>query len=233
MPVKEKLPDEQIADFVSWIKMARPDPRIASATPVTSRPAVPSLSEARKFWAFQPARETMPPIVRTAWGRTPIDNFILARSRRRRCPRARSRPADAAAPRDGRPHGPAAAPEEIDAFLKDESPDAYEKVVDRLLGLAPIRRAVGPPLAGRRPLRRHEGVGRRRGAPAPLPVHVPRLGHQGAQRRPAVRPFLQLQIAADRLVTGDDKSDLAALGFLTVGRSFLNRQARSSTTAST
>src|SRR6185503_2427168 len=79
MPVKEKLPDDQIADFVSWVKMGAPDPRISTSAPSGVRPAVPSLAEARKFWAFQPARETMPPIVRTAWGRTPIDNFILAK----------------------------------------------------------------------------------------------------------------------------------------------------------
>src|SRR6185436_11490441 len=49
MPVKEKLPDEQIADFVSWIKMGAPDPRIASSVPAAARAAVPSLAEARKF----------------------------------------------------------------------------------------------------------------------------------------------------------------------------------------
>src|SRR5579862_9382596 len=78
MPVKEKLPDEQIADFVAWVKMGAPDPRLASAAPISS-PATPSLAEARKFWAFQPPHETLPPAVRAPWCRTPIDHFILAK----------------------------------------------------------------------------------------------------------------------------------------------------------
>ena len=45
-------------------------------------------------------------------------------------------------------------PEEVDAFLADPSPDAYEKVVDRLLASPALRRAVGPALARRGPLRR-------------------------------------------------------------------------------
>src|SRR5205085_2538486 len=86
MPMKEKLPDDQIADIVAWVKMGAPDPRIASNAPAAVRPA-PSLAEARKFWAFQPPREATPPIVRApastalgaSWCRTPIDNFILAK----------------------------------------------------------------------------------------------------------------------------------------------------------
>src|SRR5579859_2027099 len=68
MPVKEKLPEDQIADFVAWVKMGAPDPRLAAAAPVSTRPT-PSLTEARKFWSFQSPRETLPPTVRAPWCR--------------------------------------------------------------------------------------------------------------------------------------------------------------------
>jgi len=84
MPVKEKLPEEQIADFIAWVKMGAPDPRLQKSVPVSSGRSVPSLSEARKFWAFQPPREVVPPVVRAVWGRTPIDNFILAKLEERK-----------------------------------------------------------------------------------------------------------------------------------------------------
>ena len=49
-------------------------------------------------------------------------------------------------------------PEEVDAFVADAAPDAYEKLVDRLLASPALRRALGPALAGRRPLRREPGL---------------------------------------------------------------------------
>jgi hypothetical protein len=224
MPVKEKLPDEQIADFVAWVKMGAPDPRLAAAVPVSSRPS-PSLSEARKFWAFRPPRETLPPIVRSPWGRTPVDNFILARLEENGL-----KPAPEADPRTllrrvtidltGLP--PTAG--EIDAFLADRSPDAYEKVVDRLLA---------SPRYGERWGRHWLDVARYADTKEWVVDEERRLPYPYTYRDWVIKAFnddlpydrfLMLQLAADRLQSGDDKSDLAALGFLTVGRSFLNRQ---------
>ena len=55
MPIKEKLPDDQVADFVAWVKMGAPDPRLQKAVPVSSHP-VPSLTEARRsVQALRPA----------------------------------------------------------------------------------------------------------------------------------------------------------------------------------
>ncbi len=55
-------------------------------------------------------------------------------------------------------------------------------------GLAPVRRAVGPALARRRPLCRHQGVRLHRGNALPVQLHLPRLRDPGLQRRPALRP---------------------------------------------
>ena len=71
-------------------------------------------------------------------------------------------------------------PEEVDAFLADASPDAFAKVVDRLLASPALRRALGPALARRRPLRRHRGRDRR--LPRPRGVPLPRLRDRRVQR---------------------------------------------------
>ena len=51
-------------------------------------------------------------------------------------------------------------PAEVDAFLADASPDAYERLVDRLAGLAPLWRTDGGTLAGCGPLCRHQRLSR-------------------------------------------------------------------------
>jgi hypothetical protein len=224
MPMKEKLPDEQIADFVAWVKMGAPDPRIAAATPVSAKPA-PSLAEARRFWAFQPPRESAPPIVRAPWCRTPIDNFILAKLEEKKmspAPEADRRTLLRRVTVDltGLPPSP----EEVEAFLKDESPEAYEKVVERLLA---------SPRYGERWGRHWLDVARYADTKEWVVDEERRLPYPYTYRDWVIKAlnddlpydrFLLLQIAADRIVTGDDKNNLAALGFLTVGRSFLNRQ---------
>jgi len=225
MPVKEKLPEEQIADFIAWVKMGAPDPRLQKSVPVSSGRSVPSLSEARKFWAFQPPREVVPPVVRAVWGRTPIDNFILAKLEERKmspAPEADRRVLLRRISIDlvGLPP----TPEEIDAFLHDDAPDAYEKVVDRLLA---------SPRYGERWGRHWLDVARYADTKEWVVDEERRLPYPYTYRDWVIKAinddvpydrFLRLQIAADRLQSGDDKADLAALGFLTVGRSFLNRQ---------
>jgi len=224
MPVKEKLPEEQIADFIAWVKMGAPDPRLQKSVPVSSQP-VPSLTEARRFWSFQPPREVFPPIVRTVWGRTPIDNFILAKLEEKRmspAPEADRRTLLRRVTVDliGLPPTPG----EIDAFLHDDAPDAYEKAVDRLLA---------SPRYGERWGRHWLDVARYADNKGYVFFEEKNYPWAYTYRDWVIKAlnddvpydrFLQLQLAADRMQSGDDKSDLAALGFLTVGRSFLNRQ---------
>jgi hypothetical protein len=92
-------------------------------------------AEDRRHWAFQPVQRPAVPRVRnTSWVQSPIDAFVLKRLEERGW-----EPAPAAAPRallrrvaldlTGLPP----TPEEQEAFLRDAAPDAYERVVDRLL----------------------------------------------------------------------------------------------------
>lgn len=127
MPPKEKLPAEVIADFETWVKMGAPDPRDSSGVS-TGRM---SLEQAKQFWSFKPV---VRPAVPDCGHSNPIDNFIAAKLREKGL--KPSPPADkrtllrrATYDLTGLPP----TPEEIEAFLKDEAPDAFAKVVDRLL----------------------------------------------------------------------------------------------------
>jgi mono/diheme cytochrome c family protein len=124
-PKKLKLPDAVIADLVRWVDAGAPDPRGDE----------PVAEDARTFWAFQPIRQVAPPAVRGAgWCRTPVDRFILAKLEERGVHPAPPAPKAVLIRRlffdlTGLPP----TPEEVAAFLADESPDAYERLVNRLL----------------------------------------------------------------------------------------------------
>ncbi|MBX3448878.1 MAG: DUF1553 domain-containing protein [Planctomycetaceae bacterium] len=133
MPPKGKLPDSIIRDFETWIAMGVPDPREA-VTGLTQRAV--SLEEGRRHWAFQIITDPPVPAVSDSnWSLDPLDHFVLAKL-------------DAAGLRpvaDANRHvwlrrvsldltGLPPTPADIDAFVRDDSPDAYAVVVDRLLG---------------------------------------------------------------------------------------------------
>jgi hypothetical protein len=88
-----------------------------------------------KHWAFEkPIRPRPPAVIRSSWVRQPMDAFVLARLEREKL---------APAPEASREQlirrlyldltGLPPTLEQVDAFLDDRSPDAYERVVDRLL----------------------------------------------------------------------------------------------------
>jgi hypothetical protein len=134
MPPKGKLPPSAIADLETWITMGAPDPRdAASASVAGSWDEV--LRERRQWWSLSPVRPQSVPAVREiAWPADAVDRFVLARLEQ-----AGLSPAGRADRRTlirraslvltGLPPSP----EDVAAFLGDSSPEAYEKVVDRLL----------------------------------------------------------------------------------------------------
>lgn len=133
MPPKEKggkLSEAQIADLVEWVRRGAPDPRVA-----TARLGGLTVEEARRWWAFQPLKQVEPPAVKdSAWPSNDIDRFILAPQEARglsHLAMADKRTLIRRATFDltGLPPTPA----EIATFLKDESAEAFAKLVDRLL----------------------------------------------------------------------------------------------------
>ena len=132
MPPKGKLEDEAIADLVTWVGMGAPWPSGPSNAPTSAA----SASEAHaEHWAFQPVTDPTPPEVKDRdWPRDPIDRFVLAKLEAKGLtpsPAADKRTLIRRATFDliGLPP----TPDEVAAFEADASPDAFERVVDRLL----------------------------------------------------------------------------------------------------
>ncbi len=162
MPPKgAKLSAEKIATLTEWVKQGAPwaDEKTvqikATASPqiISKRPRGAKISdEDRKWWAFQPVKKVEPPVISKSvnsesvrragteslitdhWPQNPIDNFVLARLQAEKLapsPRASRAALIRRVTFDliGLPPTPA----EVAAFVADQSPDAYEKLVDRLL----------------------------------------------------------------------------------------------------
>jgi hypothetical protein len=132
MPPKSKLLDAVVADFERWITMGAPDPRDGQSAPVRSGV---DIEAGRRFWSYQPPRRHQPPAVADAgWPRTDIDRFLLAALEARKLhPVGDADRATLARRVSFDLVGLPPAPEEIDAFVADPAPDAYERLVDRLL----------------------------------------------------------------------------------------------------
>jgi hypothetical protein len=130
-PKKARLADATIADFAKWIDLGAPDPRADNAADSEAA----RMKSAREHWPFLPVQSPAPPAAQNeSWVQSPVDAFILAKLELRHW-----QPAPPASRADllrrvtfdliGLPPTPA----ELTDFLDDKSPDAYERVVDRLL----------------------------------------------------------------------------------------------------
>ncbi|HEY1376993.1 MAG TPA: DUF1549 domain-containing protein, partial [Gemmataceae bacterium] len=135
MPPKGKLPAPAIADLTAWVKMGLPWPETAVAGASGSVKAFDLQKRKAEHWAWRPVRTAVPPAVRdAAWPLSPVDRFVLAKLEAAAL--APAPPADRETllrrvtfDLTGLPPTPA----EQDAFLADPAPDAFAKVVDRLL----------------------------------------------------------------------------------------------------
>ena len=227
MPPKEKLSAEVIADFETWVKMGAPDPRTDTmAAPLTPPDHLDIAAAKRSWWSFKLPQPQKPPLVKNAgWTKTPIDPFILAKLEEKRLspsPAADKRTLIRRATFDLTGLPPT--PQEIAAFEADASPNAFEKVVDRLLA---------SPHYGERWARYWLDICRYADTKGYVFEEERRYPFAYTFRDWVIRAFnedlpydqfLIQQIAADKLKLGDDKRPLAAMGFLTVGRRFLNQQ---------
>lgn len=120
----KKLSDQQIADLEKWVRIGAPDPRTAEAN-ISGMP----VKTAKNWWAFQPLPENDPNP-----GPEKIDALLerkLAEHSLTPLPPTDKRTLIRRATYDltGLPPTPA----EVNAFLADESPDAFTKLIDRLL----------------------------------------------------------------------------------------------------
>jgi mono/diheme cytochrome c family protein len=231
MPPKgEKLSDQQVADITEWIRRGAFDPR--SLVAKGSSQAYGGVG--REHWSFLPVKpQAVPAVADTAWCKTPIDNFILARLEENSL--KPNPPADkytlirrATFDLTGLPPTET----EVQRYLADDSPDAWDKVVDRLLA---------SPHYGERWGRYWLDVARYADTKGDTPQREdPRYPFAWTYRDYVIdafnsdKPYNQFileQLAADRLLADEirrnrsaqpDQRPLAALGFLTLGNRFEN-----------
>jgi cytochrome c553 len=215
--VEEKLSDKAVAALTEWVRQGLPWP--AEAAPV--------VHDSSKHWAFQPvATPTAPAIASTDAAKInqPLDRFVLAKLK--------------SAGLDFNPEAPREVivrrltlslwgfnptAEEIAAFVGDLDPQATEKLVDRLLAA---------PAFGERWARHWLDVARYSDTKGYVFQEERRYPYAYTYRDWVVNAFnqdtpydqfLRLQIAADQIAKDPENNrDLAALGFLTLGRRFLN-----------
>lgn len=117
---KEKLSEAEIAALEQWVKMGAPDPRTGGTAKY----------ERKELWSLKPIRKSPPPKT----GLDPVDAFVAAQ--------LENAGLSSAAAADKRTllrrasfdlTGLPPAPEEVEAFVRDSDPRAFEKAVDRLL----------------------------------------------------------------------------------------------------
>jgi hypothetical protein len=213
MPPKgELLAPHEVADFETWIRLGAPDPRKADARAAAARSAL-DLAEARKFWSFRPLAESR---------RTSVDEFLLEK--------IEAQGFHPAAPAD-KPSllrratfdltGLPPSPEELDDFLRDESPGAFEKVVERLLA---------SPRHGERwgrhwldLVRYADTAGDSSDFPIPQAVRYRDWVIRAFNEDKPYDRFLREQVAGDLLpaaTEGERREQLVATGYLATARRF-------------
>jgi hypothetical protein len=136
MPPSKKLPDDVIANLARWVEMGAPWPGGHDAASSGVRKGEFQITDKdRGHWAFQPIRRSDIPKVKDAsWVANPIDAFILAKLEAKGLrPNPPASKAELARRVTYDLTGLPPSPEEVEAFVKDKSPDAYERLVDRLL----------------------------------------------------------------------------------------------------
>jgi Protein of unknown function (DUF1553)/Protein of unknown function (DUF1549)/Planctomycete cytochrome C len=132
MPPDQKLSDQEISDLEHWIKIGAPDPRSTASKHLGKQI---DIEAARQFWSLKPiSNPTIPTVKHTAWPTSDMDRFVLAKMEERGFA-----PADDADKRTlirrasydliGLPP----TIEDVNAFLDDDSAEAFANVVDRLL----------------------------------------------------------------------------------------------------
>ncbi|MBL8178651.1 MAG: PSD1 domain-containing protein [Bryobacterales bacterium] len=134
MPPTAPLKASEVALLEDWVKRGAVWPASAPAPSSTAK-ALSVTAEHRKFWSFQPLSSAPPPSGGDrAWIKTGVDAFILAKLRENKLsPNAPSDRTSLLRRVTLDLTGLPPTPEEAEAFRNDPSPDAFAKVVDRLL----------------------------------------------------------------------------------------------------
>ncbi|HTN77464.1 MAG TPA: PSD1 and planctomycete cytochrome C domain-containing protein [Pirellulaceae bacterium] len=224
MPPKEKLSDAEIAALSDWVKDGLPWPNAQATTAPLSKEE--RLKHARAtMWSLQPiVSPALPNVQQTGWPAQRLDFFILAKLEAVQLapsPIADRRTLIRRATFDL--HGLPPTPEEVEAFVSDSSPDAYARVIDRLLSSPRYGERWGRHWLDLARYADTSGYAFQRERKYPYSYTYRDYVIGAFNRNLPYDQFVVEQLAADKLPATPDNANLAALGFLTVGRKFNNR----------
>jgi hypothetical protein len=217
MPPTGKLPDSVVSDFEQWIAAGAPDPRKETAessttpTPLRGMP----VEEGRQWWAFQPVTEKqLPPVKGAAWPISRIDRFILAKLEQKNL---KPSPMADAATLVRRAYvnlvGFKPAFAEVQAFVEDKSPDAYEKVIDRLMASPQYGERWGRHWLDVARFAEDNPTSEATNQPYPFAWRYRDWVIEVINKDVPYDKFVKLQLAAD-LMSGTPRDDMRALGYL-------------------
>ena len=203
-PKSDPLGRDEIGILRAWIDQGAAWPETAAAA-ADGRRAMVVTAEDRRHWSYRPLSRVDPP-ASPRCGLVPHADRPV-HPRRPRGPRHSPE-----CPADRRTLirrvyfdllGLPPTPEEVEAFVADPAPDAYEELVDRLLASPHYGERWGRHWLDVARYADSDGLRVRR-RPADR-VPLPRLRHPGPERRHAVRPFVRWQIAGDEYEPDDPR----------------------------
>lgn len=218
MPPDKKLPEAVIADFKKWIVDGAVWPAAKGGKDISF--------ESGRHWAFRPVKKpALPSVQLSEWLRTPVDAFVLSHLEKAKLtPSAHADRATLIRRLKFDLLGLPPSFEELQEFVSDADPQAYKRLVERYLA---------SPQYGERWGRYWLDVARYADTKGYVFQEDRNYPNAFAYRDWVVKSlnadlpyneFLMRQLAADILVKEDGlpQSELAAMGFLTLGRRFLN-----------
>src|SRR5688572_23350051 len=212
-PKSDPLPAAEIQLLRSWIEQGAKWPESKIAGP-TTRPEMVVTVDDRQHWSYLPLRTAgIPSVKATGWAKNTIDHFIVA----------------ALESKDLRPNpvadrrtlirrvyfdmlGLPPTPEEVDQFLSDPSPDAYEKLVDRVLASPHYGERWGRHWLD--VARYADSDGLESDADRPDAYHYRDFVIRALNDDMSYQTFVRLQLAGDEYEP-DNPRAVAATGFLT------------------
>lgn len=232
MPPDDPLDDHEVRDLLAWISDGAADPRTEDTVTAMRQRREEMLREAADFWSLRPLVDPPLPAVETpnapalaSWPTSAVDHFVLARMLSEGLtpsPPARRAALIRRATYDliGLPP----TPEEIDAFISDDSPDAFKRAVDRLLG---------SPLYGQRwgrhwldVVRYADTAGDNSDFPIPQMVRYRDWVIDAINRDLPYDQFIAHQLAGDLIATADPERAIEqkiATGYIAGSRRFGSR----------
>ncbi len=220
---KEKLPEADITRVKEWVSRGLPFPAASGGTSGVAA-SHNMTDEHRRWWAYQPVRVTAAPSVRdTSWANNEIDRFILAKLDAQSL--SPSRLADKRTLLRRITYdltGLPPTPQEADAFINDQSPNAFANTVERLLASPAYGERWGRHWLDL--VRYADTAGENSDHPAPHAWRYRNWVIDAFNRDQPYDEFVREQLAGDLLATKGPpelySSRVVATGFLAIARRF-------------